>query len=415
MPEEATMHNAKIKCEIDGEEVHHLPSYLSEKFEMSAEEYLKKYPGVPLESSALTEAYEESVKDIERRLPPPPEQLTIEVYGVHLPVNPDVPEEACLPEPDHYQLPKCGALAKDAARAVRYWAKGRSQWIWGPTGAGKDALPSHLCQATRTPSALFSINMDTDVLQWLYEKTFEGGETRWRFGELFNALVHGYESPTSGRRIPMTIVLSDFDRAGVAQAEALRLIMDSIQGRVKGPQGETYPVLPGTRIIITANSMGAGDATGKNVSSNIIDTSILNRVERKVRFHHLHWDDEVEIVKAKFPFLAKHYAHVLPTIGEVTKTLRAAVENENLYGEFSHRDLCAWLGDVEDCLEQYRESGSGKLPGSLIQDCFHSYSDGLPDIENKNYAHTVLDPKFQGGFLPRGDVRGVLDQDLEIK
>jgi len=409
------MHNAKIKCEIDGEEVHYLPTYLSERHGMDSQEYLKQFPGSPLESAALSDAYQESLKNICSRQPPPPENLTVDLYGISLPVNPDVPEEACLPEPEHYQLPKSGDLADDAARAVRYWAKGRSQWIWGPTGAGKDALPSHLCQVTRTPSSLFSINMDTDVLQWLYEKTFEGGETKWRFGELFNALVHGYTSPTSGRRIPMTIVLSDFDRAGVSQAEALRLIMDSIQGRVKGPRGETYSVLPGTRIIITANSMGAGDASGKNVSSNIIDTSILNRVERKVRFHHLHWEDEKNIIKAKFPLFAKHYEHVFPAIGEVTKALRAAVEAENLYGDFSHRDLCAWLGDVEDCLEHHREFGSGPPPGDLIQRCFHSYSDGLPDIENKNYAHTILDPKFKGGFLPRGDVQGVVDQDLDVR
>jgi MoxR-like ATPase len=381
---------------------------------MTVQEYLEKYPDAPLVSETVEERYAASIKNMRRQPPPAPENLTVKVGGISLPVNPDVPEDACLPLPPHYRFPENGQLGEDVQRAIRYFLAGRSHWIWGPTGCGKDACPSALCAITRTPSALFPVNPDIDIMAWFYDKSFDEKGTRYEFGELFNALVHGYTSPTTGRRVPMTIVLSDFDRAGRAQAEALRLVGDSIQGRVKGPRGETYPVLPGTRIIITANTMGAGDASGKSVSANVLDTSILNRVERKVRFHLIDWRDEEPIVRAKFPMFAERYGHVLDKIGHATAALRSAVENQDLYGEFSHRDLCTWIGDCEDIIRHHEQHGEGALPRNILKMGFDSYADGLPDLENRTLAETLVDPYLQGGVLPRGVTAGVKDEDLKL-
>lgn len=403
---------AKVQCEIDGVDVHHLPSYLAEQHNMTAAEYLETYPNATLESKAVTERYAASIKNIRRAPPPPPEKLVVDIGGYKFPVNPDVPAEACLPLPAHYRLPTNGLLADDVKRALRYFLAGRSHWIWGPTGCGKDALPSAVCAWTRTPSAIFPVNPDTDIMAWFYDKNFAGGETKWIFGELFNALVNGYVSPISGRQIPMTVVLSDFDRAARAQAEALRLVGDTIQGRVKGPRGETYPVLPGTRIVITANTMGGGDSTGKSVSANVLDTSILNRIERKVRFHLIDWRDEEPVIRAKFPGFTDRFSHLLDKIGNATSALRSAVENDELYGEFSHRDLCTWIGDCEDMIRFHEEFGEGALPSNILSLAFQSYSDGLVDAENKAHAESLVDPHFQGGVLPRGRTTGVRREEL---
>ena len=400
---------AKIKCEIDGAEVHYIPSYLAEKFGMPVEEYLAKFPNAPLESDAVSARYAESVKGTRRAHPPTPEDLTIDLAGFTMTVNHDVPEEACLPLPAHYRLPKHGRLAQDIKRAARYFVAGRSFWEWGPPGSGKDAFPSALCALTRTPSQIFPINPDVDIMAWFFDKTFEHGRTEWLFGDLFKALVHGYESPISGRRIPMAIVLSDFDRAGRAQAEAIRLVADSIQGRVKGPRGETYPVLPGTRIIITANTMGGGDATGKCVSANVLDSSIINRIERKVLFHQMDWKDEEPIIRAKYPLFAERCGQLLKQVGDATAVLRQNVEDQNLYGEFSHRDLCTWIGDCEDILRYCK-----MMPADLLTQGFRSYADGLPDAENTMLALGLVDPYLKGGALPRGDTSDVEHEDLKL-
>lgn len=407
------MHDPII-CQIDNEPVHYLPAHLAEKHNITVEEYLAKYPDAPLESEYLQQQYTTLLQQIKRKQAPNPEDLTITVGEVPFPVNYDVPEEACLPLPEYYRLPTHGQLGLDVKRVIRYFAAGRSQWIWGPTGCGKDALPSALCAWTRTPSMLFPINPDTDIMAWFFDKTFQDGKICWEFGELFNALVHGYKSPTSGRTIPMTIVLSDFDRASRAQAEALRLIGDSIQGRIKGPKGETYRVLKGTRIICTANTMGAGDVTGKSVSANVLDTSIINRIERKVRFHFLDWEDEEPVIREKFPLVAKHFGHKLKAIGQATLALRTAVENEDLYGEFSHRDLCTWIGDMEDMILHNDKFEDTDLPHDIFQQAFASYSDGLPDAENKALAESIVDPYIRGGMLPRGDTKGVREKDLHL-
>jgi len=405
---------AKVKCELDGVEVHYLSTYLAEKHGMTVEEYLKKFPNASIESTEVNDRYEASIKNIRRVAPPPPEQLTLEIGGLKFPVNPDVPAEACLPLPAHYRFPTHGPLAEDAKRALRYFLARRSHWIWGPTGCGKDALPSALCAWTRTPSALFPINPDVDIMAWFYDRGINKDGTFYVYGELFNALVNGYTSPISGRQVPMAVVLSDFDRAGRAQAEALRLVGDTIQGRVKGPRGETYPVLPGTRLIITANTMGGGDASGKSVSANVLDTSILNRIERKLRFHLIDWRDEEPVIRAKFPLFAERYGHVLDKIGNATSALRSAVEDEDLYGEFSHRDLCGWIGDCEDIIAFHDRFEAGALPRNILSLAFQSYSDGLADAENKALAESLVDPYIKGGALPRGKTTGVQKEPLKI-
>jgi hypothetical protein len=401
---------ARVRCEIDGAEVHHIASYLAEKHGMTVEEYLAQHPGAPLESDALRDAYAASVKNVKRASPPPREELAIEIAGFDMPVNWDVPESACLPLPPHYRVPEFGDLAQDIRRAGRYFLAGRSFWEWGPPGSGKDAWPSALCAYTRTPSQVFPVNPDVDIMAWFFDKTFEHGKTEWVFGELFNALVRGYESPLSGRRVPMTVVLSDFDRAGRSQAEAIRLVADSIQGRVKGPRGETYPVLPGTRIVITANTMGGGDATGKCISANVLDSSIINRIERKVQFHQMDWRDEELIIRAKYPLFVERCGHLLKQVGDAVAALRKAVENNDLYAEFSHRDLCTWMGDCEDMLRLLP-----KPPKDLLKEGYKSYADGLPDIDTKMVAQTLVDPYLQGGALARGDTSHVnTSKDLSL-
>jgi MoxR-like ATPase len=400
---------ARIKCEIDGAEVHYLPAYLAEKHGMTVEQYRKEYPNAPLESAELRAKFAAAVKNTTRKAPPPRDQLFIDMAGFRMPVNWDVPPEACLPLPPSYRTPTKGKLAQDVKRAGRYFLAGRSFWAWGPPGSGKDAFPSALCAKTRTPSSIYPVNADVDIMAWFFDKNFENGETKWIFGELFKDLVYGYVSPISGRRVPKTVVLSDFDRAGRSQAEAIRLVADSIQGRVKGPLGETYPVLPGTRLIITANTMGGGDATGKYISANVLDTSILDRIERKVKFHSIDWRDEEPIIREKFPLFAEKCGHLLPKIGDATKVLRKAVEEENLYGEFSHRGVCTWVGDCDDMLRLM-----DKPPKDLLKQGFLSFADGLPDEESKTLALTLVDAYLKGGALDQGDTSDVEDDDLGL-
>jgi len=397
----------KIKCEIDGTEHYYLPDYLAEKHGMTVVEYESQYPGKPLISDAVNEAFDNANGRTRRAHPPKPTELSVAFGGLDFPVHTNVPTSACLPLPPHYRLPAHGQLAKDVTRTLRYYAAGRTTWIWGPPGTGKDALPHAICALTRTPSEIFQISQEVDIMVWFFEKDFDAEGTRWTEGILLRMLRDGYTC-SDGTVIPYTIVLSDFDRAGRSQAEAIRLVTDSIQGRIKGPNGQTYLVMPGTRIFITANTMGAGDASGRCVSANVIDSSIINRIERKVLFHGMDWRDEEPIVRAKFPLFAEVAGHLLTHVGNACSALRKAIEDGDLYGEFSHRDVCTWIGDCEDILRITK-----KAPKDLLKQGFLSYADGLPDEDNKLAAMTLVDPYFKGGALERGDLSHIDDDELD--
>jgi len=398
----------KIKCEIDGTEHFALPDYLGEKHGMTVAEYQAQYPDAPLYSPSVEEAFDKSIARKKRAHPPAVADLRVTFGGMQFPLNVNVPADACLPLPPHYRLPAHGDLAKDIERVLRYYAAGRSTWIWGPPGTGKDALPHALCALTRTPSEIFQISQEVDIMAWFFEKDFDANGTAWSEGMLLKMLRDGYTC-SNGEVVPYTIVLSDFDRAGRSQAEAIRLVTDSIQGRIKGPNGQTYLVMPGTRIIITANTMGAGDASGRCVSANVIDSSIINRIQRKVCFHGMDWRDEEPIIRAKYPLFAEKADKLLKHIGNATAALRKAINDGDLYGEFSHRDLETWVGDCEDILRF-----SPDPPKDLLKQGFMSYADGLPDEDNKMAALTLVDPHLKGGALERGNTKHIDDGDLDI-
>ena len=224
---------------------------------------------------------------------------------------------------------------------------------------------------------------------------------------MLKALRDGYTTST-GRTIPYIILITDFDRATKAQAEAMRLVMDSIAGRVKGPGGVTYNVMPGTLIIVTANTAGGGDSRGRMVSANVIDGSIMDRFDRKFEFHWMDWRDEEPIVREKFPLLVERAPGVFPMVGKATAALRQAIHNDDLYAEFSHRAVCSWLGHAQDIVRV-----TGKVPNNLLKRAARAFLDGMPDPETREQAKTLIDPHLKGGALDHGDTSHIHDDALE--
>ncbi len=323
----------------------------------------------------------------------PPSKLTVEFAGVQVPVNLDVPASACLPLPDAYRIPEHGDLARDVQEAVVSLLHGRSIYVWGLPGSGKDALPHAWSSLTRKPAAIFQIEPGEDIRAWFFSHELGSEGSYWREGELLKILRDGYTSPISGRKIPMLVLITDFDRATGDQAESMRLVMDSISGRVKGPSGVTYPVLPGTQIVVTANSAGGGDTRGRCVTSKPIDASILDRFQRAYEFHWMDWRDEEPIVKAKFPVLNALAPNVFSSVGKVVARLREAIEKEEIYTEFSHRAVCAWLGQAQDLIETI-----GPM-GNLLERSYRTVLDKMPDRETRDQAKKIADAFILGGTM----------------
>ena len=213
---------------------------------------------------------------------------------------------------------------------------------------------------------------------------------------MFHALTEGYEAE-DGRRVPYMILISDFDRATKSQAEFLRLIIDSISGRVQGPGGKIYNLFPGTQIVATANTSGGGDTRGRMVSANPIDGSIMDRFQRVIQFHWMEWKDEGPICQAKFPILATDAPAVFDQIGKATAIVRQAIYAEKLYAEFSHRAVCNILGHCQDIINM-----TGQVPSDLLKRAVRVWADGLPDEHSQAEAAKLIDPYIKGGVVGSG-------------
>jgi MoxR-like ATPase len=401
---------AKIKCKVAGckFEGHFLLDHLLEVHQMTQTQYNKAFPDAPIASGELLARYEKEKGRPRRAHPPGITDLNIGFGGVDFHVNHDVPADVCLPLPHEYRVPQFGQLGRDIKHAAVALKMGRSSYVWGLPGSGKDAFYHAWSALTRTPAAIFTVRPGEDIQGWFFVRAFNDKGTYWEEGEFLKLARDGYLTP-DGRRVPYLLAISDFDRSDRSQAEAMRLVLDSISGRIKGPKGVTYPILPGTRIVATANTAGAGDTRGRMISANPIDASILDRFERTFEFHWMDWKDEEPVCRAKFPLLVERSPEVFRMVGNATNALRAAIASEDLYTEFSHRAVTAWLGHAEDMLIATNE-GNAK---SLLKKAARTILDGMPDEETKLSAKRLIDPHLKGGALDTGDTSFMNDGKLD--
>lgn len=389
-----------LTCAVCGEQVPDwMGDHLTDIHGMSVEAYLAAHPTAEVVSQRVLAKAAPS-PTLSRSLPPRPQDLTVTFSGrgMTFPVNLGVPKSACLPEPPEYRIPVFGDLGQDVAFALLGLQMSRSMFVWGTPGTGKDALFHYWSARTRTPGIIKQVVPGTDIESWFFSRSFDEHGTSWDEGDVLKALRDGYLCE-DGTRVPYIIVFSDLDRAQKDQAEYMRLIIDSISGRVQGPAGKTFDVLPGTRIVATANTSGGGDLTGRMVSSNPLDGSILNRFNYKLQFHLMDWKDEEPILKAKFPLLVTEVPGVFESLGRATTAMRAAIANNTVYGEFSHRDVCHILMAAQDLLSN---TTSDKARANLLKKAVRVWLDGLPDDDTRRAANNILDPHIKGGMVNAG-------------
>jgi len=385
-----------------------LGDHLAEAHDMSLDAYLESFPKAATVAQEVLDSLAERSKGIQRSHPPVPTELYTELLGFKVRVNADVDPLACLPMPHEYRFPSHGDLAVDLQEAAVSFLRGRHLYIHGMPGSGKDAFVHAMSALLRRPAIIKTVTPTTDVEAWLYVRSFDQEGTRWETQELFRALTEGYTCPNSKRVLPYIILISDFDRATKSQAEFLRLIIDSISGRVQGPGGKVFSVVPGTQIIVTANTSGGGDVRGRMVSANVIDGSIMDRFERKIQFHWMEWDDEEPICKAKFPILFERCPDSFRQVGKSTTSLRSSIAKDELYAEFSHRAVCSWLGHMEDIVVLTKE-----VPKDLVKRGARTWLDGMPDEETRLAAQKLIDAYVKSGVIgterdSSGDRKGPL-------
>jgi hypothetical protein len=332
-----------------------------------------------------------------RRQAPAPEALRVKMMGVDLPVDIGVNPEDVLPCPEGYRLPSKGPARDAATRAVFALAQGRNCFIWGMPGTGKDAIVHAFSAWTRRPVLMVTFRPGVDLAPWFYTRSYSAdGGTGWEYGALWTALTQGVMG-RDGKRRPAMILLSDVDRADSAQAEWFRILTDSISGRILGPDGKMVAIVKGTQFVCTANSCGSGDSRGRMASANVMDASILDRLGRAIEFSYLHWDDEVQVLREKFPVLAEKAPTLFPQLKGCCEALRKAIAGEELYAEFTHRGICEVLLECQD-----RVTLLGKVEENVLKKGFDAWLHRL-DADNRLAAKRLISPFLNGGALEDGE------------
>jgi len=364
-----------------------LGEHLSDAHGETVEAYLDAFPGAEVVSDRVIERLRKSGPEV-RKAPDAVTELYIDFAGYKLRVNYGVPKDACLPCPFIYRVPEHGKLKDDIREAALSILAGRHTFIAGPPGCGKDAVVHAISDMGRKPAILIQVRPNADLEALLGSRAFRGDETYWEEGPLLVAARDGYTAP-DGTKHPYLILFSDIDRATPAGMETLRLILDSISGRVPGPDGVVHEMFPGTQIVATANSTGGGDIHGRCISSNPIDSSIMDRFQRGYQFHWLDWRDEEKILRDKFPLFVEKAEALLPTIGKITEAIRGQIMKDEISMEFSHRALEAWLGHAEDIL---RYGNHDVPPPGFLARAARCWMDKAPDPDTYLALERILQP-----------------------
>jgi hypothetical protein len=397
--------DGRVACRHDGcgFKSHSILDHVAEAHGMTPRAYLSEHPGAPTISEAALAALEARASSVSRRRIPAATDLTVKVMGMTLPVDAGVTADKCLPMPSGYLFPTKGKAKKVCVRATMAVARGRNVFLWGMPGTGKDALVHALSALTRRPVVMVTFRPGTDLAPWFYTRSIDKDGTGWEFGHLWHALTKGVEGRDGVMRAPI-VLLSDVDRADSAQAEWFRILTDSISGRILGPNGEMVELIEGVQFVCTANSCGTGDARGRMASANPMDASILDRLGRKIEAAYLHWDDESTILRGKFPTVVERCDEVFDQLGNATKAVRKAIENEDIYAEFTHRGLCEVLSEVDDLLH----FGGSTVPKNILKKAFYAWLDGL-DSDSRLEAKRLIDAHIDGGAAFDDDDEG--DED----
>jgi len=388
-------------CELCGHAAHWLGEHVALEHDLGLDEYLSRFPNAELSS--------QDTKAVNGPEPSVPEHIFLDIKGVPFQVNLRVPQEACAPMPPHYRLPQHGQLSdeiEDTLLAMQDpWA---TLFIFGRGGSGKDAFGEYWSAATRTPFVERTIQPDADVEAWFFYRDFNAESTFWHEGPLLKALRDGYQPPDGGPVVPYILKLTDGDRATPRQAEFLRLLLDSSNPRIPGPLGQTYPVLPGTRIMVTANTNGAGDISGRHVSARPQDATLMERYHAVFEFPYLDWEDEKQIIRSKFPLFVREGSSaqievngsvktvdLIEQVGKVVRKIRDDIQGGKLYTDFSHRHLCWWLKHA-----QHRINHEG-VTTDLLARSAKVWLTRIGDSRTKLEVKKIMDAHISGGVLNR--------------
>lgn len=167
-------------------------------------------------------------------------------------------------------------------------------FIAGPSGGGKTFLVSQVCAELNRECVRVNFSVETDQTDLIGGPTLVDGNITYSEGPVIQCLRNGW-----------VLLLDEIDRSNPNNILILNGILEG-QGFFNPKTGEYIKAKEGFNVIMTANSKGYGDETGKYLSQ-ILDSAFLERLpvtfeqefpnentEKKILSHHLTDEDFID-------------------------------------------------------------------------------------------------------------------------
>lgn len=167
-------------------------------------------------------------------------------------------------------------------------------FISGPSGVGKTFLVEQVCAELKRECIRVNFSVETDQTDLIGGPTLIDGNISYSEGPVIQCLRNGW-----------VLLLDEIDRSNANNILILNGILEG-RGFYNPKTGEYIKAAEGFNVIMTANSKGYGDETGKYLSQ-ILDSAFLERlpvtfesefpnerIETKILNHHL---DDIDFVE----------------------------------------------------------------------------------------------------------------------
>ena len=158
----------------------------------------------------------------------------------------------------------------------------------GPPATGKTSGITQACAHLNIPCHVVQCGKGMTEYTLLGEQTIDGGNVVWKDG----ILPRLFRDVQSG--LPCILVLDEGDHLPVAIQSILHAVLE---GRVLDlPNGEKITVPDEIIVVMTANTYGTGDITGRHASAQISDDAFLSRWVRTFTVDYLDASMERELL-----------------------------------------------------------------------------------------------------------------------
>lgn len=354
----------KVRCKCCADEgidasFHFLGDHLMQAHGMTVPEYLDKYgEDSPIMSDRVWEAFQKEARENKIKRKGSSRYANIVKVGSIKMERQDGEIDYTFPRPDHYVYPKTGVAAMRIQRLARAFKYRRNTYIYGPAGSGKSAAVRALCHDLNLEASHYPMREGLDTELYIGQMVVEIDEetglnvTRFKKGKMLEDLEGRLGK--DGVRRGVVLLLDDVDRAPASYHEVLRHCLEDNARNIFVPElGVNIELHPDTMIVATANSAGRGDTTALYTSVEEMDESILDRFQRVVEYTFMEKDQELDILKRKFPnVLAAGGDDPFNLIVQASSIIRSMVAENAIHGSFSHRRIVQWLMSLDELIQE---------------------------------------------------------------